>query len=92
MEDNIADFTVLFKEIIKTIRTGDYGNASSKLNEIMQLLQDHLNRNKIDPQKIQKLIISLQTLFSMQKMGDWVAVADILEYEFADLWIKTITI
>ncbi len=89
MEKRDNGLNLNFKELVKSIRTGDYGNASAKLNETLQLLQNDLSDKKIQPQDIQLLTTSLQTLFYMQKIGDWVAVADVLEYEFIDLWENT---
>lgn len=86
MEKNDSNVSQSFRKIIKSLRTGDYSNASSELNETLQLLQKELGARKFEPHRLQKLLISLETLFSMQKMQDWVAVADILEYEFSNIW------
>lgn len=75
-----------FNYIVDSLRSGDYSNASSRLNETLQLLQTQLKERKVAPQLLQKLLISLETLFLMQKMEDWVAVADILEFEFISIW------
>jgi hypothetical protein len=50
------------------------------------LIQSELKNRKVVPQLLQKLLFSLETLFIMQKMEDWVAVADILEFEFRSIW------
>ncbi len=75
-----------FGEIIDSLRSGDYTVASSRLNEALLRMQAELKDRKVSPQLLQKLLISLETLFSMQKMEDWVAVADILEFEFTGIW------
>lgn len=83
------DLSGLLRIIIKKIRIGDYGNASAELNEALLLIQKAVVINKADSgQNLQKLAISLNTLYTMQKIGDWVAVADILEYEFINLLIN----
>ncbi len=75
-----------FHGIIDALRSGDYSVASSRLNEILLCMQIELKNRKVAPQLLQKLLISLDTLFTMQKMEDWIAVADILEFEFIDIW------
>lgn len=75
-----------FRDIIDSLRCGDYSVASSRLNEALLLIQSELKNRKVVPQLLQKLLFSLETLFIMQKMEDWVAVADILEFEFTDIW------
>jgi hypothetical protein len=75
-----------FRDIIDSLRSGDYSVASSRLNEALLLIQSELKNRKVVPQLLQKLLFSLETLFIMQKMEDWVAVADILEFEFTDIW------
>lgn len=80
------EFDVLIKDLIVALRTGDYGNASSYLNELLQSFQNSLHKGNCEDSKLKKILISLQTIFFMQKMEDWVAVADLIEYEFIGLW------
>lgn len=77
-----------FQYIVDALRSGDYSVASSRLNEILLYMQTELKNRKIAPNSLQKLLISLETLFAMQKMEDWIAVADILEFELSDIWKK----
>ncbi len=79
-----------FDYIIDCLRSGDYSNAASRLNETLLLLQTELKERRVAPQQLQKLLISLETLFCMQKMEDWIAVADILEFEFVGIWKELI--
>ncbi len=79
-------FSLSLRNIIDSLRFGDYSVASSKLNETLLHMQTELKNRKVAPQLLQKLLISLETLFAMQKMEDWVAVADILEFEFRSIW------
>ncbi|NLL12695.1 MAG: hypothetical protein GX267_04765 [Fibrobacter sp.] len=75
-----------FRDIIDSLRCGDYSVASSRLNETLQCMETELKNRKVAPKQLQKLLYSLETLFTMQKMEDWVAVADILEFEFTGIW------
>jgi len=81
-----TDIFQVIKVIVKSARTGDYGTASSEINKLMQLLQAELAKGKVDAGGLSKITYSLETLMEMQKAGDWVAIADILEYEFTQLW------
>jgi hypothetical protein len=38
------------------------------------------------PELLSKITYSLETLYMMQKERDWVAFADVLEFEFIPLW------
>lgn len=75
-----------FQDIIDYLRCGDYSVASSRLNETLLRMEIELKNRKVAPQLLKKLLFSLETLFTMQKMEDWIAVADILEFEFTGIW------
>ena len=81
-----ADIFAVIKKIIMAARTGDYGAASSEINQFQLLLQAELSKGMISAAALSKITYSLETIVKMQKSGDWVAVADILEFEFAPLW------
>ncbi len=72
-------------EIVRLARTGGYTDAASKLNTGLQQLQPVLTSGKIASEHLKKLTYSLETLLLMQKQNDWVAVADIIEFEFSVL-------
>ena len=72
--------------IIAAARTGDYAQTASLLNRFIQQLQQELAKGYIAADRLSKINYSLETLFSMQQMENWVAFADILEYEFLPLW------
>ena len=72
--------------IIRTARTGDYARTASLLNRFLQNLQQELSKGYIADDGLSKVTYSLETLLSMQQMENWVAFADILEYEFLPLW------
>lgn len=75
----------LLKDIVVHIRTGNYSEAASKLNHSFQLLQLLLISKIISPDLIKKLTYSLETILIMQEQKDWVAIADVIEYEFIAL-------
>lgn len=91
LTNNMNDILNVIGSIIKTARCGDYSLASSGINRFMQILQAELSTGKVDPKGLQKVTYSLETLLEMQKNGDWVAIADILEFEFIPLW-KSISV
>ena len=72
--------------IVLAARTGDYSTASRLLNHLFRILQEELSGGRVSAENLSKLTYSLETLMAMQKMENWVAFADILEYEFVPLW------
>ena len=78
--------TGLIPVIIKAARTGDYAQTASHLNRLLQKLQQELAKGYIAADGLSKITYSLETLLSMQQMKNWIAFADILEYEFLPLW------
>jgi hypothetical protein len=81
-----TDIFAVIKKIIFSARTGDYGAASQEINQFLVLLQAELSKGRISAASLSKITFSLETMVEMQKSGDWVAVADILEFEFTPLW------
>jgi hypothetical protein len=79
------EFDIVIKNIIGSARTGDYGAAASNINQFLQLLQVQLSKGMISANGLSKISYSLETIIEMQKTNDWVAVADLLEYELIDL-------
>ena len=75
----------LLHEIVRLARTGSYSDAASKLNSWLQELQPILTSGKIAPAYLKKITYSLETVFLMQKQNDWVAVADVIEFELPGL-------
>ena len=72
--------------IITAARTGDYPDSARRINVFLQHLQAELSKGYISTEGIAKITYSLETLLAMQQMSDWVAFADVLEYEFMPLW------
>ncbi|MBN1307088.1 MAG: hypothetical protein JXA18_04170 [Chitinispirillaceae bacterium] len=72
--------------IVAAARTGDYAGAARLLNRLLQTLQRELSKGRVAASDLSKITYSLETLLAMQEMKNWVAFADILEYEFLPLW------
>lgn len=69
-------------------RTGDCGAAASQTNMCMASIQEALSQSPPSPDWMEKLKFSLETLLMMQEQEDWVAFADVAEFELAPLWEK----
>lgn len=80
----------LSADIITAARTGDYAGTARLLNRLLQRLQVEISKGYIGATTMTKITYSLETLLAMQQMNDWVAFADVLEYEFMPLW-KNVT-
>jgi len=85
------DLLKCIPDIVTAARTGDYAGTARLLNQFLQYLQGELAKGFISAEGLSKITYSLETLMAMQQMGDWVAFADILEYEFGPLWKKLST-
>ncbi|MBD3344379.1 MAG: hypothetical protein GF401_04875 [Chitinivibrionales bacterium] len=66
-------------------RIGDYADAASLLNTGYRMVQDYLRSGIFPEQGIKKILYSLETMYVLQKQDDWVALADVIEYEFIPL-------
>lgn len=87
--DNNNIFYLLTKTTF-LIRSGDYPDAASKLNQCLQKIESDFISKNMQKKHLSKLTYSLETLLLMQKFKDWVAIADILEFELCNL-LKSIT-
>ncbi len=76
----------LIVSTVAAARTGDYSGTSRLLNRFLGVVQQELAGNGGSGRDLRKIAYSLETLCAMQRIEDWVAFADILEYEFAPLW------
>lgn len=85
MQSNKPDLHEQIKKITREARCGDYGQAASDINVLLQLLQCELSKGYIRSDELSKVTYTLETLMEMQKKGDWIALADILEYEFTEI-------
>jgi hypothetical protein len=66
-------------------RTGNYGDAALELDTAVQKLQPALTSSNVPQSLMSKLMYSLETMYAVQKQGDWVATADVIEFEFVAL-------
>jgi hypothetical protein len=88
MATNTSSIIGLLKDVSRHARTGDYGNAASFFNRCILQLQEALGA--VDLQEdlrpaSSRITASLQTLLSLLEHGDWVAIADVVDYEFIPL-------
>jgi hypothetical protein len=86
-KNNIFDELEL---IARRARTGDYGGAASLANLALARIERALADARPGPKELAPLMYSLETLLLMQKQGDWVAYADVIEYEFSTLLRKVL--
>lgn len=89
MNENLENVFKKLSDIVVCARTGSYSDAASKLNSCLQDLQPILLSGTIPPEYLKKLTYSLETVFLMQKQNDWVAMADVIEFELPVLLKKT---
>lgn len=81
------EIVVKLQEIAKCARIGDYAKASSNINICLQDIQKFLILKKNIPSDfLEKIKYSMETMHLMMQQKDWVAFADIVEYEFIPLW------
>jgi hypothetical protein len=85
-DSTTIDSTVLVPEIVTAARTGDYAQTAALLNRFLQRLTQELSKGYIPAGELSRINFSLETLLSMQQMENWVAFADVLEFEFLPLW------
>jgi hypothetical protein len=83
--DELKQACLSFQEIAGYARTGDYGYAASQLNRTLQSVEKYLTSPAFSKELYKKISFSLETLLLMQERKDWVAFADILEYELIPL-------
>jgi hypothetical protein len=67
-------------------RTGDYSDAARSLNQCIPLLQNRLLTLEKQTVYGAKISFSLETMLLMLEHKNWVAVADVIDYEFIPLW------
>ncbi len=76
----------VLSEAVFATRTGDVSMISTLLNKGVLLLQDELKRCGAGSEELKKVAFSLETITMMQQAHNWVALADVLEFEFIPLW------
>lgn len=72
-------------EIAGCSRRGELSDFSSHLNLFLADLQKYLQITTPDASTLKKISYSLETVMILQKQKDFVALADILEYELVKL-------
>ena len=88
METSPQYLSVNLYAIARACRMGDYGNAANGLNKCIPLfLEMQLSMRAPGSKKnsIDKLNYSLETALLMLERKDWVALADVLEFEMIKL-------
>jgi hypothetical protein len=80
----------ILSETAFAARTGDSTMVSTLLNTGVIVLREEFQKYRFESEELKKISISLETITLMQQTQDWVALADVLEYEFLPLW-KSIT-
>jgi hypothetical protein len=81
----LREIDSLIPVIVAAARTGDYAGTSRLCNVFLQKLEAELSKGHVMADHLSKITYSLETLLAMQKMENWVAFADVLEYEFLPL-------
>jgi hypothetical protein len=85
-----ADTTETYlAEIVTACRLGDYGDASSLINKCIpafEALQKDPAMARTRKPLLDKINFSLETVVLMLGRKDWVAVADIIEFELLPMW------
>ena len=67
-------------------RTGEYAEAALALNQCIPRMEQCLSQAKLSTAGMDKLLSSLETLYLLQSSADWVAFADVVDFEFIPLW------
>jgi hypothetical protein len=89
MDANGQHIEGLFAEASRHARTGDYGAAASCINSCILNYERFARQEQRRARFVEfgnRLNYSLETLLLMIERKDWVAAADVIEYEFIPLW------
>jgi hypothetical protein len=89
MNSKDTEIETLLSGLARTGRLGDWGEANRDLNACLRLFQQVQDRGamkSVPPDLLTKFNYSLETIFLMLKNKDWVAIADIVEFELLALW------
>lgn len=84
----------LFIEASRSARCGDYGRAALSINSSIlrfeQFMKQEGQRKRLK-EFGPKITYSLETLLLMLERKDWVAAADVIDYEFISLWKEALS-
>ena len=89
MDANGQQVIDLFTEAARLARCGDYGQAATSINASIVKIQEFIQQQGQSDQYKKfgsRMTYSLETLFMMLERKDWVAAADVIDYEFIPLW------
>ena len=79
----------MFGEASRHARCGDYGRAALSINSGVLGFQEfigHKGASDRVKEYSSRMAYSLETLLLMLERKDWVAAADVIDYEFIPLW------
>ena len=88
MAEKKLSVITLLENVSRSARTGDYAKAALSFNSCSIQLNENIQILISDKQKqghLKKITYSLQTLLLVFKNEDWVAIADIIDYELIPL-------
>ena len=85
MNKSFEEISCMLVDVVYCARTGDYSDAASLINVTLQKLHPILTSGKIPVGYLKKFTYSMETILLMQTQNDWVAVADVIEYELTEL-------
>jgi hypothetical protein len=89
VDAQVKQIDELLPFIVNACRLGDYGDAAGGLNRCIaevQSMQKSATFAGVPKADADKFNYSLETVFLMLQNRDWVAVADVIEYELIPLW------
>jgi hypothetical protein len=89
VDTQVKQIDELLPSIVRQCRLGDYGDAAGGLNRFIaavQSMQKSAECAAVPKAVTDKFNYSLETVLLMLQNKDWVAVADVIEYELIPLW------
>jgi hypothetical protein len=89
VKSETKEIEALLSGLARKGRLGDYGDANRDLTaclSLFQRVQERCGMKSLPPEVIRKFNYSLETIFLMLTTKDWVAIADIVDYELLALW------
>jgi hypothetical protein len=79
----------IFAEAARHARCGDYSQAAGAINSSILKFKEFMQQQGASEQYKKfgpRMTYSLETLLMMLERKDWVAAADVIDYEFIPLW------
>ena len=75
----------MLESVVSLARTGYTSDSASVLNVCLLKIQHSLRATAQPQQLLQNLTYSFETVVLMQQQGDWVGLADVVQYELTGL-------